>query len=209
VIRRLVLLVALQLAAGTATAQLPSDWAWTYQGKVGGFEPDIDRWSEFYGRDYTGQVAGAVGVLPHPRWELGVELGYARDTGQGYLPIADRPGGRVRMEFVPLTAYTAFRADFKPRQAAVPYAGIGVTRMHYRQRIEGQSDVQGAGAGLHLRAGVDILMDRLDPRSARRADASYGLRHTYLTLELQSTDVKVDGTQVGGVSYLLGVRLRF
>lgn len=184
---------------------------WSIEVKGGLFYPDEDDWEEFYGNDRTGYVGGAVAYKLLRQLELGLEGGYAWDSGEGFLPLNNTKGGDVDIKLFPLNVFVLGRFVFKEDQLLVPYAGGGWTRMFYKQDIEGQDDVDGHEDGWHLRGGLQLLLNGLQPGYARRADRQFGLNNTYLFLEYMKLKVE-DGTtnaDLGGDVFTLGVLLEF
>ena len=68
--------------------------------------------------------------------------------------------------------------------------------------------------GYHGRAGLQLLLDNMDPRAAGNLYTDYGIFHTYLFFEAQYIRAMVsdlDGVSVnlGGTSYLAGLLFEF
>jgi len=215
---RAALLGTFVLFAAVTTAQAADDALqrphWSVELKGGSFYPAIDFWKDFYGSDHTWQVSGAVGykVL---RWaEIGIEGGSIQDSGMGYGPTSGTLTGKVDYQLFPVHAYVLVRGIFSEDQWIVPYAGGGYTRIYYRERIEGQETVRGSVDGYHGRAGLQLLLDDLDRKSADNLYMSFGILHTYLLFEVQLTKTMVDtaslgSVDLGGFSYLGGLLFEF
>lgn len=184
---------------------------WSFEFKGGLFYPDEDDWSEFYGDDRTGYVGGAVAYKLLRQLELGVEAGYAWDSGEGFLPQNETRGGDVDIKLVPLNVFVLGRLVFSEQQLLVPYLGGGWTRMFYRQEIKGQDNVDGHEDGWHIRGGLQLLLNRIEPGYARRSERQFGLNNTYLFLEYTKLKVDADETdaKLGGNVFTLGVLLEF
>jgi hypothetical protein len=182
--------------------------------KGGVFYPAADDWSTYYGSNRTWQIAGAIAYKLTRQIEAGIEGGMANDQGTGYAPLNVTATGKVDYSLYPLNVFALFRGIFAEDQWVVPYAGGGYTRMFYRQKTEGQGDVKGAVNGYHGRAGLQLLLDGIDLRSANNMYLGYGIMHTYLFIEAQYTSAKADtvsgGTiDLGGTSYLAGFLFEF
>ena len=67
------------------------------------------------------------------------------------------------------------RGVFSENQWLIPYAGGGWTRMFYREEVTDQACARGYANGYHARAGVQLVLDGLDPNAAHRMRV--GLRH--------------------------------
>jgi len=86
--------------------------------------------------------------------------------------------------------------------------------MYYREKIEAQGTVRGHADGYHGRAGLQFLLDELDPTAARNLFTDYGIYHTYLFFETQYSRAMINdlaGTSInlGGTSYLMGFLFEF
>ena len=184
---------------------------WSAEVKGGVFYPDIDGWKTYYGDDKTWHYAGSLAYKLFRQVEVGVEGGYIKDRGLGYAPLNGVLTGKVTYELAPLNVFVLLRAVFSENQWLVPYAGGGWTRMYYRERIEGQPSAKGSVDGYHGRAGIQILLDGMDPRAANNMLMDYGVDHTYFFGEVEITHATI-GTpslNIGGKSYLMGLLFEF
>ena len=206
----LVMLLAIP-AAVPAAGPAQSVPHWSVEVKGGYFYPDIENWKTFYGDDKTWHYAGSLAYKILRQVELGIETGFIRDRGQAYAPLNAITTGSVVYEVVPVNIFVLVRAVFSENQWVVPYAGGGWTRMYYREKIEGQATVRGSVDGYHGRAGLQFLLDGLDPRAAHNLSTDFGIEHTYLFGEVQVTKATVGTPEVnlGGTSYLMGFLFEF
>lgn len=212
-IRQIVLLLGAMFGlsiSGYSHAQGRTEVApWVFELKGGLFAPDLDRYKEFYGSDTTALFAAVVAFRPSDWYEIGAELGYLRDSGVGILAGNQTLGGRVKYTLIPAHLTVTAFGRFSPGQWVVPYAGIGATMAWYQQDIEGQPNRSGrTDLGYNAKAGLQLALNRIDRRTAQRAKQS-GLIHTYLFVEAQYFSTKADGYDLGGVTYLLGLRMEF
>ena len=195
-------------AASAAEPRLRSP-RWMVELKGGQFEPDLDDYATFYGDERTGFGALALAYRLTHWLELGAELGYASDRGVGQLPENELLGGATKYLLAPAQAFASVRGDFSENQLFVPYAGIGLAMGFYKQEIDDQSDRDGnTDLGYSTRLGVALSFNRLDPRAARIA-ARGPLKKTYAFLEAQQFSAEQDGTDLGGLIYMLGLRFEF
>jgi len=208
----LILVVLLAIpAVAPAAESAPLRPHWSLEIKGGYFYPDIDNWKAFYGDDKTSHFAGSLAYKVVRQVEFGVEGGYIKDRGQAFAPVSAVITGNVVYEVFPLNIFILVRGVFSEKQWVVPYAGGGWTRMYYAEKIEGQATVRGSADGFHGRAGLQFLLDDIDPRAAYNLYADYGIHHTYFFSEVQVTDVKVGtpSVNIGGISYLGGFLFEF
>ena len=192
---------------------------WSVEIKGGQFYPDIENWKTYYGSDKTSLIAGSIAYKVLRQVEAGIEIGYARDKGQGLAPVHRTLAGSVQYEIAPLHVFALVRGIFHEDQWVVPYAGGGWSRYYYREKIENQATVRGSVDGYHGRAGLQLLLDAIDPKAANNLFTDYGIQHTYLFLEAQSSKATIDtiaaGTapseevNLGGTIYLIGLLFEF
>ncbi|HJP37678.1 MAG: outer membrane beta-barrel protein [Gammaproteobacteria bacterium] len=203
-------LLALSVSGQEANAQVsPRVAPWVFEIKGGKIEPDLDSYKQFYGDSSSSFFAAAFAYRPSDWYEVGGELGYMKDSGRGLLADKITLGGSVEYMLVPAHLYVNVFARFSPDQWVVPYAGGGVTMAWFRQEVDSQPNRSGrADSGYNVRAGVQVLLNRLD-RSAAKRVAEDGLINTYLFLEGQYFSTEVDGIDLGGLTYMLGLRLEF
>ena len=189
-------------AHGAADPEL-GDGRWMVELKAGHVRPSLEEYGRFYGDDDTGYYGVAFGYRFLPWLEIDAETQYLHDTGAGQLPSTGGPGAPVEYTLVPVHVFAKFRLERDPGQLFVPYVGIGVARAFYEQKIELQDEREGStGTGPSMRLGVEISMNRLDPP---REDIR-PLRRTYLFIEAQQFEAKIDGVDLGGDALLIGFR---
>ena len=182
---------------------------WVFELKGGQFKPDLDLYEDFYGSDKVNYFAAALAYRPSDWYEFGGELGYMHESVVGLLETNQTLGGSVKYKLMPVSLYANIFGRFSPGQWVVPYIGAGLTMAYYKQDIESQPDRSGrADLGYNVRGGLQLLVNGLDRGTAKRA-ARGGLMNTYLFVEGQYFSTEVDSIDLGGVTYLLGLRLEF
>ncbi len=189
---------------------------WSLELKGGRFIPDIENWRDYYGDRKTGHYAGTLAYKLFRQLEVGLEGGSIKDKGQGYAPMHDEFTGNVKYEVYPLHAFVLFRGIFGEGQWLVPYVGGGWTRMHYKEKIEYQPTARGRTDGSHVRAGLQFLLDNLDPGAANSFYLDIGVYHTYFFVEAQRIRAMINNADslpvsvnLGGTSYLAGLLFEF
>lgn len=217
-LRSAVLALSTVLAAGAvapaATAQeqaAPPPPKWSVELKGGRFTPEVDNWATYYGDDDTSAFAATIGRKLWRQLEVGAELTYGSDRGQGDLPLNGTRGGEVLYEFAPIQAYVLLRGIFSERQWLVPFVGAGVGQLYYRQHVSNGDDSEGHTSYHVARAGVQLLLDRLSPNSAANLQSGYGIDNTYLLVDFQRSQAEVDATpwDLGGESWLVGLLFEY
>ena len=193
---------------------------WSLEVKGGLFVPDIDNWSTYYGRRDTSDYGGSLAYKIFRQLEVGIEGGFIRDKGKGFAPahsaMAGSPvyAGSVTYELYPLNVFVLARGIFSDQQWLIPYVGGGWTRMFYKEEVQYQSTARGSVDGFHARAGIQLLLDGLDPSAANSFYLDYGVHHTYLFLEAEHIRASIDtvssgSVNLGGTSWLAGLLFEF
>jgi len=210
----LILLLVFLPVAAFAADQNQERPHWTFEIKGGLFYPDIENWKDYYGNDRTTQYAATLAYKLIRQIEFGIEGGYVIDKGQGFAPLHNTMAGNVTYELFPVNVFVLARGVFSEKQWLVPYVGGGFTRMYYREKIEFQDTVKGFADGYHGRAGLQFLLDGLDPDAANSFYLEEGVYHTYFFIEAGYTRAMVNTTSggsvnLGGTSYLVGLLFEF
>jgi len=185
--------------------------AWSFELKLGRFEPAIENWETFYGKDYTHQLGGTFAYKLTRQIEIGMEGSWIRDKGKGFLPANNTVGGRVKYQLFPLNAFILFRGIYKNNQWVVPYIGGGLSRAYYKANIQNQSSVDGAQNGTHYRAGIQFLLNNINKKGTRHLKNSFGIINTYFYIEVQKLKANVDSVNldIGGKSTMVGVLFEY
>jgi len=187
---------------------------WSLELKGGVFIPDIDNWATYYGRRDISEYGGSLAYKITPQIEVGLEGSYIKDKGRGFAPGHGIVTGDVTYELAPLNVFVLVRGVFRDNQVLIPYAGGGWTRMYYREKVQYQGDIKGSTDGYHARAGLQLVLDSMDPRAASNMYRDYGVFHTSLFLEARSiramiTDLNGTSVNLGGTSWLGGLLFEF
>jgi hypothetical protein len=182
---------------------------WTFEMKAGRFMPDLPEWNRFHNRKYMPEYAASVAYKLIRQIEAGVEAGYLTTKGIAFAPQHNLLTGSVTYTLYPVNAFVLFRGIIRESQWLVPYAGGGYTKMFYRETVEDQSAIKGSVNGYHARAGIQILLDGLDPGGANNLTMEYGILHSYLFIEARYSRAVVSSINLGGTSYLSGLMFEF
>ena len=198
--------VLLLLFAPAVPAAEASNWSFEFKG--GRMESAEEQWSDFYGSDRFPAYAFGLAYKVTRQIEVGVEVGYLTDDGQGFAPGHGVLAGNVEYRLNPVHLQLTWRGIFHPDQWLVPYLGAGVSRLRYEVDTQRQSDISGATDGYQYRAGLQLLLDPLDKSSAAAMEDA-GVANTYFFLEAQRIEGRLDRTELGGTVYLVGFRFDF
>jgi len=112
--------------------------------------------------------------------ELGVGIALADGTAVGSVSGAPSQD-KFSLLLIPIHNSFVFRADFKEDQLFVPYVKAGPDYILFRESLNGSS-TSGVKFGLHGAAGLQILLDRIDPLSNLMED-DLGVNDVYFTIE--------------------------
>jgi hypothetical protein len=182
---------------------------WSLEFKYGEFTPDIEDWETYFGDESTKQIGFGFAYKIFRWFEAGLEGNYIRDKGQGYLPLNDTLGGDVTYNLYPAHAYVLLRGIFFEDQWVVPYIGGGYSKVWYRQEIDNQGSSRGNTDGNHVRGGIQILLDWIDPGGAAAMESDSAISNTYLVIEAQRFSAELDGIELGGDSVMVGLLFEF
>ena len=181
---------------------------WSFEIKGGNFKPSLDDWAKFYSKDKMRQFNLSLAYKWLRQVEVGIDVGYRRDKGQGRLEVSDTVGGVVTYENYPIGLFAVLRGVFSEGQWLVPFVGAGLSRVYYKTAIEYQDTVRGTVNGYTARAGVQLLLDGLDKSAASNAGNEYGLNNTYLIFEVKKSKAK-ESLDIGGELYSMGLLFEF
>lgn len=193
----------------TGTAVAADAPGWSLEVKGGKLESAMEEWAEFYDDERIPQFSIGFAYKLLRQLEIGAEAGYLRDKGAGFAPGHGTVAGSVKYELLPLHLTATLRGVFYEDQWLVPYVGAAVGRYSYRVRVDAQPKITGHVNGTLYRAGLQLLLDRLDRRAAAAFHRDFGVANTYLFVEYQDTEAELDENDLGGKAWLGGLLLEF
>ena len=170
---------------------------------------------------YRHVVGGSVGV--------GASLGYFRENAAAPFnatddPTAERSGDRSRLSLYPMALVGVYRADQLWRLWRIPLVPYGKLGLNYTfWNIYDGNDLvaenpgggrgRGGTWGWQAAAGLSLVLDIIDPGSARELDADTGINHTHLFFEYVKYEVSGLGQKnklhVGDSTWLAGLLFEF
>jgi hypothetical protein len=210
--RRLLLLVPVLLVPLTARAEEPR-WTVTVVGGI--WLPAEDDWDDHYDSQVVADVKAGGGFRLTPWCELGLEVGYRKAEGEVDTTESGSPLGTgldQTLRVVPVQPYVLVDLMLSEDQLLVPYVAAGWTRYYYDHEVDSAPDTDGHINGYYARGGVKLLLNRVEPRSAKKARDSFGLKRTYFVTEAQFAKVDDFGgtsADLGGWSFFAGTALQF
>jgi hypothetical protein len=204
------LLILFITASSTQGAPLPS---WSFSLKVGAYQPTESDYDINYGDPRAVRGDLELGYKITQRIEVGLSIGYFIDNGLALGAFSGTPSGvKQQLILIPTQLDLIYQFVFKDDQLLVPYLGGGYTHITYRRSVEGQDTVMGGKEGYHARAGLKLLLNRIEPSPAYRLYKDWGIIHTYFLLEGQYARVNGFGNSsvnLGGWSYFGGFQFEF
>ncbi|MDH5258231.1 MAG: MXAN_2562 family outer membrane beta-barrel protein [Gammaproteobacteria bacterium] len=185
------------------------DFTFELQGGV--YEPEDEKWESYYGSKRMLEMSMSFAYRFFSVVDIGTSFSFGQDKGKGVLPLSQLRSGTVSYEIFPVDIFAVLRARFSDRQWIVPYAGGGYTRFFYRQSIDGEGYARGSVDGLHAKAGLQFLLDPLEPESAKNMYSNYGVINSYLVFEGKITKAQAGtpAVKLGGTSYRVGILVEY
>jgi hypothetical protein len=207
-----------------------------FELRFGPYRPDIDSefggnrhpYADFYGSgrkllmqaelDY--QFFRKFGSLA-----IGGGLGYFSATAKN--PATNGTGltaDSTNLQIIPLSASLVYRFDylFERRQIpVVPYGKLGLDYAIWRVNDANDqiaSDGRGGSGrggvrGWHAALGVSLVLDFLDPDSAKAFDDEMGVNHTHLFVEFSHADIsglgQANKIHLGDTTWVAGLLFEF
>lgn len=209
----LALAAALLLAAPAVRAQTQSGRWGSLELGAGPYVPSIDK--EFSGatpyRDIFGGKPGPMFRIHLAKsiWsaagslEVGFRTGFWSKSGHALIAgtgstAGQSSGDRTTFNIIPTSLTLSYRADQiyeNARVPLVPYARVALERYNWWVTKETKWVKKGATNGWSATAGVALVLDWLDPGSARDLDNETGVNHTALYFDVTKSKVNDFGSK--------------
>jgi hypothetical protein len=203
--------------------------------RFGAYNPRVDSsvpgtpYADTFG-DKTRYMVGFEGDwqlarIPH-LGTLGPGLGWGFTRASGLARLTASPDKlsdeQTSLSIMPIYLVAVLRADVLPRELGipiVPYAKLGLGTALWWSSDGGQTayagDVKGTGIsyGPQYAIGGMFLLDILDQQTARDADVSLGINHSYLFGEWYGSELDAFGSNkrlnVGANTWAVGLAIEF
>lgn len=178
----------------------------------GQIEPTSDNWKDIYGDKRISNYRASIGYRLHPT--LGVEIGgsYLTKDGKGKTVTGIDTGVETIFQSAPIDLTLLYRLNYFKEQFIVPYIGGGVSYNLYRESVKDGKELKGGMWGNHVTGGIQLLLDRLDKKSARDLEEDYGINNTYLSIGATQSVINDFGKEevdLGGWNYSAGLLFEF
>ena len=204
------------LALLPAAARAESDYAGSFDLRLGGYKPNLD----------NGTIVGADGKRPYQRafgsghplqfrldvaralpWrqygtvELGVGAGYWRVSGHGTFADGTASQDRTALSVVPVQLSLTYRLDVlweRFHVPLVPYAKASLERANWWITDgAGSTSQSGATNGWSLGGGAAFVLDVVDSQLARELDMETGINHTMVFVDVSRQRIDDFGASTG------------
>ncbi|MBO86600.1 MAG: hypothetical protein CL927_14690 [Deltaproteobacteria bacterium] len=208
-------LVSMAVVGGTAHAKDPDatdNRKGHFQFRYGIFtveDPSITKVMGENGHDVLWMEFGPYII---PQVEVSAGLGWYQEIGNPILPGGGRSDDNVMLTALPLNVSMNLRADFWKHQVIVPAVGASIEAWPWKQEPYGAQDrLGGMKTGWSWNAGVQILLDRVDKKSASALRVRTGIDDTYLTLTYRDQTIgEADqGLEYSGQIVGIGLKLDY
>ena len=181
----------------------------TLEIRGGLFEPATEGWKEHYGDSQFPELGISFAYRFFWVFDVGFSVSHGKVKGPAQTESSNEQTGEALHQTLPIDVFIMLRGRFSENQWIVPYIGGGYTRFAYRQEVADQSAVEGSTDGSHVRMGVQFLLDALDKRGADFMYRHWGVINSYLIMDYKQTSAKIDGLDIGGESYSLGLLFEY
>lgn len=194
----------LALPAGTRAQAIGSEWEgvpefqpsaelFTFELRVGAYRPNLEP-------AFTNSFGGDLGPLLSLELDahlfripyvgpvaIGANLGWVEWTGTATSATTTTANvGQTGMSLVPMALLAMVRIDGLARELSVPIVitpKLGLDFGYWQTGTTGVSQAEGWSVGLRWAVQVALELDFLEPRAARRVDATWGINHTVVFFE--------------------------
>lgn len=178
----------------------------------GQLEPASDDWKEIYGEELVSNYRASIGYRFHPTFGVEIGGGYLAKDGEGKTLTGGDTGVKTTFQSAPIDLTLMYRLNYFQEQFIIPYIGGGVSYNLYWETIKDGRKLKGGMWGQHVTGGIQLLLDRLDKKSARDFEEDYGIDNTYLTAGATHSvinDFGKEGVDLGGWNYSAGLLFEF
>jgi hypothetical protein len=198
--------------------------------ELGPYRPAID--GEFDGSTPFEDVFGdklalmtrfrGAWFFEQPFGKIGASIsgGWAQDSARALSESGGRSGGRTGYRLYPFSAMLHLRADAIAELIPIPIVPFGAAGINYTfWRItrgdgstarDGSNKASGGSPGWEATLGVALLLDRLDPRSAKIMRETFGIAGAELSFfGLYVQTLGKDRLRVGDLTWCGGLAVSF
>lgn len=205
-------LAAALMVGGVADAKDPDakdQRKGTFQFRYGIFQVEDPNITRVMGDSGNDVLWMEVGPYILPQVEVSAGLGWFQEIGNPILESGGRSDDNVELTALPLSLNVNLRGDFWKNQPIVPTVGASVEMWNWRQDpYNGTSTLTGTKTGWSWNAGLQFLLDRLDPSAASKLRVRSGIDDTYLTVTYRDQTIGENATGLYYSGSVIGIGLK-
>ena len=184
----LILIFALSTASAFAQQRPQDDPHWLESPRhfsagfdVGMMFPLDEDFQDIYGKKGDAIYTLRGGWRIFHELEINGSLSYAWFEGRGLSAEGKKTHEKFKMHMAPAELGLVYRFAFVPDQVIVPYIGaMGLYGYWFEEKLDSSTKNRGLNAGVGAQAGLMILLDNAEKRSAGRLESGWGINNTYL-----------------------------
>ncbi|RME06884.1 MAG: hypothetical protein D6812_00980, partial [Deltaproteobacteria bacterium] len=180
--------------------------------EVGWYFPTNRNVRDVYGRKWLERYMLGLGYRLTSALTIDFGTGFFKEGGTALTETRGESGDATDLILVPLRLDLSWQYLRHPDAWFVPFVGAGLDGYVWIERREPDQRLNGFNYGLHGRAGMKFLLDPLGRSSANRLRKSWGIEHTYLTLQAeygQLDDFGQNGLDLSGLFSSVGIQFSF
>jgi len=205
-------LAAALVVGGTADAKDP-DAADTRKGnfqfRYGFFTVEDPHITEVMGDSGNELLWMEFGPHIIPQVELTAGVGWFQEIGNPTLRSGGKSDDNVELTALPVNVSLNLRGDFWKHQPIVPAVGASIEAWPWKQDpYYGAGTLGGTKTGWSWNAGIQILLDRIDPRAASKLRVRSGIDDTYLTVTYRDQTIGENGSGLIYSGQVIGIGLK-
>jgi hypothetical protein len=186
---------------------------WLAGLKVGRYESGSEEADMVYGEDRVWPVQIEIGWIHRSYLEVGLSSGYMEMDGIAIKKLTrEKSIDSVTFRMIPSSMTFRWIPFENSGHVLTPYLGGGINAWWYQEDEPKGEDMSGWNFGYHGLCGVRFLLDRFDPKHARLLEKDFGVKDTYLTLEVVYNWINDFGESrldLGGAFYQAGILFLF
>jgi hypothetical protein len=186
---------------------------WLAGLKAGRYKPGSDEADLVYGEDRAWPVQAEIGWIHRSHLEVSFGTGYMEMDGCAIKVLSgEKSIDTVTFRIIPCTMTLRWIPLGHSEHVLTPYLGGGIDAWWYQEDETNGKDIDGWKYGYHGLCGVRLLLDPFDPKHAKSLEKGFGVKDTYLTLEMVYNWIDDFGDSrldLGGIFYQAGILFLF
>lgn len=230
--KKIAIIALITLSPARSLAESPRDYA--FELKFGPYRPQADSEHSLGGAHPFEDIYGAGNAFM-TQVEIDVELwrgfgtagiggstGFVQHLGKGLFKNGERSNDTTAFNVMPCALSLVYRFDYlqyKLGLPVVPFAKAGFAYYFWWiTDAEGETSSakgfngKGGSAGLQYQAGLQLLLDSFDEKSAMNLDVDFGVNNTYIFAEYFKAEVhdfNDHSLVLSDVSFMAGIMMEF